>query len=358
MFAQYLALFTSLEHGKTPDNPFPSGEVNRVVQGRHDPSDDDERTVAMARYLGVDGGGSKTAFALIDDAGSVMARATAPTSYYFNDGFDVVESLSPRVLRTSARRRASRPPTSTRHSSASPATARPAATSSSSTPFPAGVLGHDRYSCDNDMVCGWAGSLAGEDGINVISGTGSMTYGERQGVGHRVGGWGELFGDEGSAYWIAAQGLNAFSRMSDGRLPRGPLHAPAQGAPRARRRPRRRQPGDRHVGAATAATIAALATTVCRGRPTRATRRPSASSSAAVDELVTLIETTRTLVGFTDEETVPVSYSGGMFSDDGFLELFVTALQRANPPSTTCNVRCSTRRWAPRCTPPSTAAIR
>lgn len=33
IFAQYLALFTSLEHGKTPDNPFPSGEVNRVVQG-------------------------------------------------------------------------------------------------------------------------------------------------------------------------------------------------------------------------------------------------------------------------------------------------------------------------------------
>ena len=84
------------------------------------------------------------------------------------------------------------------------------------------MLGHDRYSCDNDMVCGWAGSLAGEDGINVISGTGSMTYGERQGVGHRVGGWGELFGDEGSAYWIAAQGLNAFTRMSDGRLPHGP----------------------------------------------------------------------------------------------------------------------------------------
>ena len=33
IFAQYLALFTSLERGKTPDNPFPSGEVNRVVQG-------------------------------------------------------------------------------------------------------------------------------------------------------------------------------------------------------------------------------------------------------------------------------------------------------------------------------------
>lgn len=33
VFAQYLALFTSLELGKTPDNPFPGGEVNRVVQG-------------------------------------------------------------------------------------------------------------------------------------------------------------------------------------------------------------------------------------------------------------------------------------------------------------------------------------
>ena len=41
-----------------------------------------------------------------------------------------------------------------------------------------------------------------------------------------------------------------------------------------------------------------------------------------------LIETTRTLVAFTDDETVPVSYSGGMFSDDGFRELFVAALQR------------------------------
>jgi len=33
VFAQYLALFSSLEYGKTPDNPFPSGEVSRVVKG-------------------------------------------------------------------------------------------------------------------------------------------------------------------------------------------------------------------------------------------------------------------------------------------------------------------------------------
>jgi tagatose-6-phosphate ketose/aldose isomerase len=33
VFAQYLALFTALECGKTPDNPFPDGEVSRVVRG-------------------------------------------------------------------------------------------------------------------------------------------------------------------------------------------------------------------------------------------------------------------------------------------------------------------------------------
>lgn len=33
VFAQYLAVFSALEYNKTPDNPFPSGEVSRVVRG-------------------------------------------------------------------------------------------------------------------------------------------------------------------------------------------------------------------------------------------------------------------------------------------------------------------------------------
>ena len=74
--------------------------------------------------------------------------------------------------------------------------------------------------------------------------------------------------------------------------------------------------------------IAALATTVTEAADAgdEASKR---ILSAAVDELVTLIETTRTLVKFTDDETVPVSYSGGMFKHEGYVQLFVTALQRA-----------------------------
>ena len=74
------------------------------------------------------------------------------------------------------------------------------------------------------MVCGWAGALAGEDGINIVAGTGSIAYGEYRGRSARAGGWGELFSDEGSAYWLAREGLRLFSRMSDGRAPRGALY--------------------------------------------------------------------------------------------------------------------------------------
>ena len=230
----------------------------------------------MARYLGVDGGGSKTALALIDDAGSVIARATAPTSYYFNDGFDVVEkSLAQGVTDICAQAGIATSDIDAAFFGL-PGYGEASGDIEQLDAVPGGVLGHDRYSCDNDMVCGWAGSLAGEDGINVISGTGSMTYGERQGVGHRVGGWGELFGDEGSAYWIAAQGLNAFSRMSDGRLPHGPLHQLLKD--------RLQVAGDLDVVSLVIDTwkgnrskIAALATTVCEAARRR--RRGVASAS-------------------------------------------------------------------------------
>jgi N-acetylglucosamine kinase-like BadF-type ATPase len=280
--------------------------------------------VIMARYLGVDGGGSKTAFALIDDGGRVLARATAPSSYYFNDNFDVVE----RVLAQGVSQICSQAGIASTDIEAAffgiPGYGEASGDIERLDAVPERVLGHDRYSCDNDMVCGWAGSLACEDGINVISGTGSMTYGERRGVGHRVGGWGELFGDEGSAYWIAAQGLNAFSRMSDGRLERGPLYTLLK--------EHLQLAGDLDVvslvidkWAGNRSSIAALSTTVCEAARAQDAVAAKILETAA-EELVTLVETTRTRVGFTDQETVPVSYSGGMFSDEGFLSRFLTAL--------------------------------
>jgi N-acetylglucosamine kinase-like BadF-type ATPase len=280
----------------------------------------------MTRYLGVDGGGSKTAFAVIDGAGQLLARATAPSSYYFADGFDVVERVLTQGIADICGQLGITASDIDAAFFGIPGYGESSGDVEELDAVPGRVLGHDRYSCNNDMVCGWAGSLAGEDGINVISGTGSMTYGERLGTGHRVGGWGELFGDEGSAYWIATQGLNSFSRMSDGRLPRGPLYELMK--------ERLRIVSDLDtVGlviekwGGNRTSIAALATTVCQA----AREQDEASArilAAGADELAMLVDTTRVLIGFGDDDPVPVSYSGGMFSDEEFLVLFRNALGR------------------------------
>ena len=57
-------------------------------------------------------------------------------------------------------------------------------------------------------------------GIALISGTGSFAWGRNAaGETARTGGWGHLFGDEGSGYAIAQAGLRAAAKSADGRGP-------------------------------------------------------------------------------------------------------------------------------------------
>ena len=61
-------------------------------------------------------------------------------------------------------------------------------------------------------------------GVALIAGTGSLAYGQdAEGVRARAGGWGPLFGDEGSGYAIALAALQALVRADDGRGPRTEL---------------------------------------------------------------------------------------------------------------------------------------
>ena len=77
----------------------------------------------------------------------------------------------------------------------------------------------------NDGEVGWAGSLACEEGIHVVSGTGSIAFGRGKDQQFaRCGGWVEFFGDEGSCYWIGREAMGLFSKEADGRIPRGALY--------------------------------------------------------------------------------------------------------------------------------------
>jgi N-acetylglucosamine kinase-like BadF-type ATPase len=81
----------------------------------------------------------------------------------------------------------------------------------------AGILRCDQMLVTDDARIALSGATGGEPGIVVISGTGSIAWGRNsEGRVARAGGWGYIFGDEGSAFWIALQALRAALRFEEG----------------------------------------------------------------------------------------------------------------------------------------------
>lgn len=281
-------------------------------------------------FLGVDGGGTKTAFVLTDTRGRTLARHEAGSSYYIQIGIEALQALLQDGVNAVLGAAGAEPSDVLFAFFGLPAHGEDSQVQPFLDVIPEAILGHRRYACGNDMICGWAGSLAGQDGINIVAGTGSIGYGEHQGLAVRGGGWGETFSDEGSAYWIGVQGLNAFSRMADGRQPRGLLHDILT----------------RELDLKTDLDICAYV----YARSTRQRDRMAALSRlvaraatqgdpAAVDvfrraaqELADIVEAIRQRLKYEPGERVLLSYSGGVFqSGDLILEPFRQRLAVYSP---------------------------
>ena len=294
-------------------------------------------------FLGCDGGGTKTDLVVVTGQGRLAAFLRAPSTYYLSadprgPGLvgEVLGEAVPAVCS-----QAGIGPGDVRFAFFGlPGYGEVRADTPRLDAAAARALRHGRFRCDNDMLCGWAGSLAGADGINVIAGTGSMTYGRRAGAGVRVGGWGELFGDEGSGYWIGIQALRAFSKMSDGRAERGPLHEVLA----------RHLALDAdidlvglvlHQWRGARQHIAALAPAV-REAALAGDRCAQAILTAAAGELTGLIDATRRRLGFGHREIIPVSYSGGIFAMPEVLDSFLAGIGALS-----ASYRVSRPRYAP-----------
>lgn len=279
---------------------------------------------AVRTYLGVDGGGSKTAFVLIDDAGNVLATHAEGPAYYLEVGLEPLRAMLARGILATLRLGGIAAEELTFAFIGLPAYGEdsrllPVLDAAASPTLPGA-----RYRCGNDMVCGWAGALACADGINVVAGTGSIVYGEYGGRAARAGGWGELFGDEGSAYWIAREGLTLFARMSDGRAPRGLLHSVLS----------------EHFGLRSDLDLCAAiyGQSVTRRSQfatlsrlvARAAENGDLQSKALFDraarELADMVNAVRSQLRVPQGEALPVSYSGGMFK---LHNLVLTPLQAA-----------------------------
>ncbi len=95
----------------------------------------------------------------------------------------------------------------------------------------AGVSGYDgrvygvapalptqRLTIVHDAPIAHAGALGGAPGVIAIAGTGSVVYSvDAPASALTLGGWGYLFGDEGSAFWIARETLATLMRAHDER---------------------------------------------------------------------------------------------------------------------------------------------
>ncbi|QNQ09541.1 N-acetylglucosamine kinase [Sphingomonas alpina] len=261
-------------------------------------------------FLGVDGGGSKTEFVCIDATGTIKARALTGTTYHLEIGMNETVSRLEQGVAAICGQLDIQPDALGFVFFGLPAYGEDSVIDPQLHAACRSLLGHERYLCGNDMVCGWAGSLGCQDGINIVAGTGSIAYGERQGKTGRAGGWGEVFGDEGSAYWIAVQGLALFSHMSDGRAPKGVLH---QRIVEALSLGNDLDLCQRIMGPAAMgrSEIAALAGLVSRAAADGDTGANAILASAA-HELAALAISLRTTLSFPPEERVPLSWSGGV----------------------------------------------
>ena len=277
-------------------------------------------------YLGVDGGGTKTAFVLIDRHGTIRATYQGGCAFYLEVGMDAVRALLNDGIRAVLQSAGIGVAELEYAYFGLPVYGEDEHTAELDR-LPSGALAQGRYVCGNDMVCGWAGSLAGQDGINVVAGTGSICYGEYAGRTARCGGVGELFSDEGSAYWIARHGLNLFSRMSDGRAPRAPLYELVRERLGAR--------GDIEIAAWAQAELdqgrsrfAALAKLVHQAAERGDTQADHIFAQAA-QELAELVRATRQALAIPATERVLVSYSGGVFGIGSRVTAPFTAALRA-----------------------------
>jgi N-acetylglucosamine kinase len=181
----------------------------------------------MGCFLGIDGGGTRTAAWLADGEGKLLARAESGPSNPLKVGFRAAQREILKAFRTCLRE-AGFPPAAARASR--PPVVRAVC---------AGIAGVDRRSVHrpllawmrrhiparhhlltSDAAIALAAAVRDAPGIIVIAGTGSIAFArDHQGRLLRAGGWGVPFDDHGSGYDLGRKAVAAALEAFDGRGP-------------------------------------------------------------------------------------------------------------------------------------------
>ncbi len=170
--------------------------------------------MAKTYYIGIDGGGTKTKFDLFDSDKNSIASITMPTIHPAQASFKEVVSVltdakekllanindSDYVLKVGAGL----------GGYGINADYRKKLEDEFSAVF-------DEFKLYSDAYAAMLGALAGEDGILMIAGTGSIALAKVGDETFRCGGFGYRYGDEGSAYSIGKALISRALKEADGR---------------------------------------------------------------------------------------------------------------------------------------------
>jgi len=147
-------------------------------------------------------------------------------------------------------------------------------------------------------------------GVLLISGTGSAAFGRSpNGAAARCGGWGPVFGDEGSGAWIGRRALSVVAAAADGREPETALVGAVLTAAQVN------DPQELVAWAAVAtpgvlATLAPVVSSVADSGDLRA----NAIVSLAVEELVLHVRALARQLFGDERAAIPVAFTGGMLT--------------------------------------------
>ena len=172
-------------------------------------------------YVGIDGGGTYTKAVVVSSDGELIFRTEGKTVNYYAIPFDVAcknleevfDCISDNVDASDISR------------VFIGCSALDGRADEDTTKRLMGIYSHIAADMDSDLYVALYGHTFGAPGAMIVSGTGSMGVSiDKNGEMHTCGGWGYAFGDEGSAYSIAAEGLRHASKMADGREERTALY--------------------------------------------------------------------------------------------------------------------------------------
>ena len=172
-------------------------------------------------YLGIDGGGTKTAFALMNEAGDVVSTFKTSGCYFPKLGKEGLYELLLSGIEACGK--------GVDFSEIVALAGIPLYGESEGLMLALEEMKERlpvKISFVNDVEVGFYGALGFRAGINIVAGTGSIGVGFDEGGNFaRSGGFGHDLGcDEGSAYYIGSRLINQFTRQVDLRAKRTLLY--------------------------------------------------------------------------------------------------------------------------------------